>query len=179
MSFYGTGIYSYGSTYWDGTETDRTIVMGALPAGSGTISAVNLYMYQVSTRAQLGTVNVQSLSRTNWVDTQATWNSYKTGSAWTTKGGDFSATIIHHLAISADNKWQVFILMGAGADNPLTLTWGDTVSVILKLAESGGGVQGNAWLLKDYTTESLRPYFLITYSATAPASVRQQIIITE
>lgn len=35
------------------------------------------------------TVWAYKLTRTDWVELEATWNSYKTGSAWTTPGGDY------------------------------------------------------------------------------------------
>lgn len=61
-----------------------------LPAGATLISAtLQLYYFYCDAPSAGKTVWAYKLTRTNWVETEATWNSYKTGSSWTTKGGDY------------------------------------------------------------------------------------------
>ncbi|GAF77714.1 unnamed protein product [marine sediment metagenome] len=45
--------------------------------------------YAVPSAAEGETLQVYKLSRTDWVEDEATWNSYKSGSAWTSAGGDY------------------------------------------------------------------------------------------
>ena len=48
------------------------------------------YSAYVSGNPSGRTIQVYKLTRSNWVELQSTWNSYKTGSSWTTAGGDYT-----------------------------------------------------------------------------------------
>jgi len=62
-----------------------------LPADQTLLSAtLELYYYAYIADDPVGkAVLAYKLTRTDWVEAQATWNIYKTGSNWTTPGGDY------------------------------------------------------------------------------------------
>lgn len=62
-----------------------------LPAGATLISAsLELYYYLYADNDPVGlTVWAYKLTRTDWVELQATWNNYKTATPWTSAGGDY------------------------------------------------------------------------------------------
>ena len=51
------------------------------------------YLFDNAARDPSGVeISVCKLTRTNWVDTEATWNQYKSGSGWSSAGGDYVTT---------------------------------------------------------------------------------------
>lgn len=145
----------------------RTIYKFTLPAVSlGTITKVE---FQVRTSFIYGssTVEAHSLSRSDWTQAAACWTNYKASTAWTTAGGDFSATIIHSLTVDTDATDYAFILMGAGSTNPLTLNWGDTVDILF-ITSVESGTLGAAWKNQ---SQSPAPFVRITYTPTATSKM--------
>lgn len=64
--------------------------ISSLPVGAELISAtLELYFYTSSGAVTGKTVWAYKLNLTDWVEAQATWNIYKTGSNWTAAGGDY------------------------------------------------------------------------------------------
>lgn len=64
-----------------------------LPVGA-TLESALLYLYYFQYYTDRNdpvgrTVWAYKLTRTDWVEDEATWNSYKTGNAWTNPGGDY------------------------------------------------------------------------------------------
>src|SRR5574343_902892 len=57
--------------------------------GSATLS---LYCYFLSANSAGHTIYIYKMSQSTWVELEATWNIYKTGSDWTTAGGDYVTT---------------------------------------------------------------------------------------
>jgi len=88
----GAGDYL---TLWDNSSAIwRAILEFALsdiPAGATISSAtLRLYYWFYSNNDPVNkAVWAYKLTRTNWVELEATWNAYKTGSNWTTAGGDY------------------------------------------------------------------------------------------
>ena len=79
--------------YNDGEQvkTSRPILkfdFSALPANATiTAATLNLYFYAYTNYNAAGrTYWAYELTQTEWVEAEATWNSYKTGSNWTTAG---------------------------------------------------------------------------------------------
>ncbi|GAI53047.1 unnamed protein product, partial [marine sediment metagenome] len=78
------------------TSGQRSILefdISDLPAG-GVISTAKLKLYYHWYYAPLGDpvgrhIWAYKLTRTDWVESEFTWNIYKTGSNWTITGGDF------------------------------------------------------------------------------------------
>src|SRR5512139_4080622 len=61
-----------------------------------TINAVYLKVYIQSVTSAPNpsacTFSLNALTRHDWVEAEATWNVYATGSSWTTAGGDYTDT---------------------------------------------------------------------------------------
>lgn len=165
----------------DNSDIRRSIINFTLPSGSGSISDVNLYLYGFSGSLLGGPwdVNVHNLTQTSWTEAGNSWNNYSAGNAWTTPGGDFSATIIDTL-VGVGNRaaWANFGIMGGAALNPLTLDWTDELNLLLKVGSETGRV-GNLleenYYSKEYAVNTaLRPYLEITYSAGGAAQVARR-----
>jgi len=150
----------------------RILIRFTLPAGSGTISQISLFMYCYdNSGGAAGTVNVHQLTQaSNFVESEFTWNIWKTGSSWATPGGDFNATIVHHVTNGAIG-WHEWILRGAGADNSInTLTWEDTgTDCDFLLKQINENLQYWAYRVKE-NAEAEKPYLEITYSVAVPRS---------
>jgi len=62
-------------------------------AGSANILSAKLYLYYYgyygSNNPNGVNVQVYKMTRNDWNETQSSWNNYKTGSSWTTPGGDY------------------------------------------------------------------------------------------
>ncbi len=139
----------------------RSIMEWTLPAGTGTITEIALYCY-VSGNFGTSVVDLHELT-TDFVENQATWNIRKSGTNWTTAGGDYNATVIDETAATAG--WQVWYILGGTSNNPLTsLTWGNTVRLLLKQKTESSSSKYNTYYSRDYTTDTTkRPYIKITY----------------
>jgi hypothetical protein len=62
---------------------------------NGEVFKLKLYPYYYQNISLVpGTIiRVYKLTRSDWVETEVTWNIYKTGSPWTTAGGDYVAEV--------------------------------------------------------------------------------------
>lgn len=87
-----------------GDGTAHRILQITTPNITGTIAQAKLYFYRSTTEGQSMTLGVYPLTRTDEVYSQATWNNYKTGSAWTTAGGD-KGTLIATTTAPASVGW--------------------------------------------------------------------------
>ncbi len=67
-------------------------LLGDLPNQATVDLAVLRLRYSNDGDGAAGTVNYVTTFFENWVENEVTWNSYKTGSAWTAAGGDFDET---------------------------------------------------------------------------------------
>lgn len=156
----------------------ESIISFTLPAVSGTISAVKLYIYKInnaghSTSDTTLTYNVYEVLRTDWVEAQVTYNIYKTSNNWTTAGclgdgTDYSSTVIDADPVTNTYpEWHNWVLMGTGADNPLTLTWSDRVDLKIDIsaqpASTNTGFRGAS---KEHATTNIRPYLEVTYTTS-------------
>lgn len=105
------------------------ITLPADPGGTITDVALNLTTNYVSGSM---TLNIHELTQTAWVETEVSWANYASGSAWTSAGGDYNATVIDSVLANVNSTEYTVYLMGSSATNPLTLNWGDTVHIIGK-----------------------------------------------
>ena len=163
-----TTNYGTGTARWIGLEGGngiRFLSQWTLPIVSGTISKITLNLYESTNVYGTVVADLHELIRSDWVEDEFTWNIYKTGSNWTTAGGDYSATIVDTTNM-ATIAWQQWVLLGTGSTNPITATWGDTIDLIIKdHDESGSDIYELVWT-KEH--DGLNPYIEITYeSATA------------
>lgn len=76
--------------YIDAWVSPDALVMLALripiPAGSGTVSNAKLRLYMTEKGGTKTALRVFEILRSDWSESQSTYNDYKTGSAWTTGG---------------------------------------------------------------------------------------------
>jgi len=138
----------------------------ALPDGA-VISAATLNLYDRYGNAVGRTYWAYELTRPDWVELEATWNSYKSGSPWTTPGGDYIT----------DN--------GASQIVPSTPNWMNwDVLALLQHFQSAHGKVAN-FLVRDetedysyfvtyfwpreWTDPTLCPKLAITYTSTPPS----------
>lgn len=104
----GASIYLYASSTLN--DLNRSVLkfdFSALPSGA-TISAATLSLYRAggATGAVGRTYCLYELTQTGWVELEVTWNSYKTGSAWTTPGGDYTTTDGASLTVPSAPNWM-------------------------------------------------------------------------
>jgi hypothetical protein len=71
-----------------------------------TAATLELYYYGTSGGDPVGrTYGAYRLTQTAWVEIEATWNSYRLGSAWAVGGGDYTATYEATQTIPAGYGW--------------------------------------------------------------------------
>lgn len=119
------------------TSTNRGLIKFTLPTLSGVITELKLKVYGNLTEAGSRNINLYLCSRSDAEPSEATWNIYKTGSNWTTPGGDFEAAEIDSLTITETPAWHTFHLIGPEATNPITPEWGNTYTFVLRRTSSG------------------------------------------
>jgi hypothetical protein len=153
----------------------RGLVQFTLPSdpGSATITAVNLRLAGIAS-AGTTTINCHRLTRT-FVENQVTWNQYSSGNNWTNAGGDYNSSVISSRSSSSSGSDENFPIMGAGATNPITLAWGDSVGFLLK-AETESGNNYSNYSSKEDTTAAKRPYLEITYTTGATAESKMLLV---
>jgi len=161
-------------------DSYRAVMDWTLSSGSGTITAVKLYLYS-NALFGAGTLNLYELTTAFPSETAVTWNCAQDDNLdgtcdidWTTDGGDFdSGTVVDSIACVALNNWGYFDL-GPGATNPIPgLTWGSNKDLIIKVdSETGSSDIGNNFGPKEGASNN--PYIEITYT---PPSVGRRTII--
>lgn len=152
--------------YGKSGDNARFLIKFTLSSGSGTVTAVKLFLYEVVSNgwATATTIETHSVTQTGWTEAGSTWNKYDGTNNWSTAGGDYSATVISSITNNTTPaQWDNWPLMGAGATNPLTLTWGDSVNLLLKVnPESTAGYTGGQFNARE--AASNKPYIEITYT---------------
>jgi hypothetical protein len=125
----------------------RSYLEFSLPKIEGRIEYIKLFLYRYGSRDAIlpaynnfmtgHTINIYPL-RGSFKESQATWNVRNTSLNWTIPGGDYDPTIIDHVDFRGDiNGWYSWTLIGTTADNPLDITWGDKVGLLLRSAWAG------------------------------------------
>lgn len=138
-----------------------------MPAGSGTISAVDLKMYKSSREEYSQLLGVYKVLYTDADYSMITWSQYKTATAWQTGGayGASDTSLVTAFNFNAPTGWNTFNLT-TGADNPMTINWGDIVKLVLRpQAFSGTSHYEDVW---NGSTGTNPPYVLITYASAPP-----------
>jgi hypothetical protein len=134
-----------------------------VPAGA-TITLGTLSLHCVGTTAAR-TMTVYRLLRTDWVETESTWNIYKTGSNWTTAGArsdgnDFSSTNSASAATVALDSW-INVTVTAQVQTAL-----DSVAGVAHflLADVDAGTGNNQYASRESPTAADRPKLYIEYT---------------
>ncbi len=160
---------------------DREIVIGRLilefdisdiPSGATfTQGDLLLYYYGYGGSDPSGkTTWAYKLSRTDWVESESTWNIYKTGSNWTTAGGDYvtsspSGGSANMPASYGWVTWDIQSIVEDAYDNS------NDVEVLVKYASENASVANRSQSKiypKEYTTDtSKRPKLTVTYTVSS------------
>jgi len=156
---YGTGTYveiNPGNSASDLVQ--RSIFTFDLPAdpGSNTIDDIRFYLYQTRNDGTAA-FETRALTRT-WTETQATWNVYTTGNAWSSPGGDFGSAL-------STSSWSTANGRKSMPLNDMSLNWGSTANFMIKAQTEGTGSKYMQYDSSEASTASQRPYFEITYHA--------------
>lgn len=116
--------------------------------------------------------HVCRLTRSDWAETQATWNIYKTSNNWTAAGGDFTTTA--QVAWNMPTATGSFDITGLAA---LVQDAIDSRSRVLHLllkadTESGGTDSTLNVASKDNATPAYRPVLVITFATPADLTLQ-------
>lgn len=171
-SNYGSEIYFYVSSQVIGGSgvNYRTILefIIDIPA-SAVVTSATLYLYNHYRSNSAGrTYDVYRLTRTDWVESQATWNIYKTSSNWISAGGDYTSKDGQAI-VPGSNGWMSWDVTDsvqyaqANSQNVELLVRDETESEDATSRTSG-------FCSNEYADDtSLRPKLIINYSpATSP-----------
>lgn len=127
-----------------------------------------LYYYGWNGNDPVGrTVWAYKLTRTDWVELESTWNSYKSGSSWTTNGGDYvtSNPSGDDIAMPAGYgwiTWNINSIVQDAYDNT------NDVEILVKYDnESQANRAQSLFYSRNYTDDtSLRPKLTVTYTVS-------------
>lgn len=142
-------------------------VMPEAPYVGAVITKIELFLYAAERAGAAFNCLAYALRRSDWVQSQATWNIYKTANNWGTAGAkntstDIINTIIDQAATPAAGNYYSLVLQGTGADNPLSLNWGDQFDGLL-----AGDVVTAGRYCGHNDGGAHPPYIVITYELVA------------
>ena len=141
-----------------------------LPAGV-TISSAKLSLYFYVANATSGLqVDVFKQTRDDWVETEVTWNSYKTGSAWTTEGGDYvtSSPAGADTVFPVSYDWMDWEIKDIAIDAVANV--GSIVNLLVKYNDETGADGYGGFYTRKYANTALRPKLVINYSVATTTS---------
>lgn len=120
----------------------------------------------------------------DWVENEVTWNSYKTGSAWTTAGGDFDLTdrALFNFATSPPSESDISIDVKALVERAVA-AGRDELNVIVKRQVESFGTASQIFLTREVAEEADRPLLTVAFTLTPTfhdreAEVRMLIPVT-
>lgn len=137
--------------------------LSALPANA-VVSAAALYLRRyMESGSSSQSYTPYALSRHDWVEGDATWNAFKSGSAWSSAGGDYGEPSCDPVAAPpVDTYFNVLdIVIAAQAA-------GTTVDVLIRDTTELGGESASRyvlWYSRNWGTENQRPLLTIEYTA--------------
>jgi len=143
----------------------------SVPAGATiTLATLSLYAFAVASGR---TITVNSLRRSDWVETEATWNVYKTGSNWGVAGAksDLTDYMTSYAATSASlsavgwQNWDVKDQIQYARDNKAGI-------IHLLIWDAGSSeLKYQQYYSREYTNNtSLCPKLYIEY--TVPSAIK-------
>lgn len=150
----------------------------ALPVNAVISSAIlSMYYHQYSPDDPVGrTYKMCRCTRTDWVELEATWNNYKSGSAWTSPGGDYTETDAAEAVVPASLGWIDWNITALA--QWFQANAGKIADLILKDRDAGTAGKGyqSYFYTNDYPDDtSQRPKLVITY--TIPGFAHSQTMI--
>jgi len=106
------------------------------------------------------------MNQTGWVETGATWNNYKTGSAWAVAGGD-PGNVGSSVVVPASYGWMSWDVLSMVQYFQSHGKIG--YFIIFDSVETGTADKGAVFWSNNYTTDtSLCPKLVITYTVPPP-----------
>ena len=165
---YGTLTYMYLTAY---ASYDRrafvAFLLSSLPAGA-TITSATLSLYYFGFDAGNPTgrqADVFKITRNDWVEIEQNWEEYKTGSDWTTEGGDYvtsspaGANTTFPASAGAWMDWDIKAIVEDAVTNSLN------VNLIVKMNVEGGTDYEPKFYSREYSDNTaLRPKLVIEYT---------------
>ena len=148
--------------------------LSGVPEGAEVTSAtLSLYRYGWGDSGEGRTLWAYKLTRTDWVEAEATWNIYKTGSDWTTPGGDYvtSDPAGGSFVIGADAaEWMNFDVKAIVED---AIDNESNAEFLVRYAVENRADHAMLYVYsKEYADDtSLRPKLVIEYTTTALPTV--------
>lgn len=147
-----------------------------VPTGA-TITLATLSVYASSSPSGR-TITAYRLLRTDWVETQATWNIYKTGNNWTTAGAlsdgnDFTSTNSATASSLGSAGWLNFTVT-AQVQTALDSVSGVAHFLLADIGASASGKDQTCDSREYVANTSLRPKLYIEYTepASGPANLK-------
>jgi len=138
-----------------------------LPGEETLISAtLQLYYDNFAVSDPVGkTIWAYKLTRTNWVELESTWNIYKTGSNWTTPGGDYvtSNPSGGSIVIPASPGWVSFDVLAIVQDAYDSLVAAEFLIRYETELVADNGQSIAYFRSKEHATEATRPKLVIKY----------------
>lgn len=159
-------LYNYSAgAYRDILEFD----ISALPeVDSIDVATMSLYYYAYAYTNPVGlTVWAYKMTRTDWVELEATWNIYKTGSNWTTAGGDYvtSSPAGGSTTIPAGYGWMAWNVLAIVQD---AYTNTNPVEILTRWANEAVSYAARStatFYSRDYVTDTTKcPKLYIEYT---------------
>lgn len=109
---------------------------------------------------------------TGWGETTSTWNKYDGSNTWTAAGAasDFESAVVDSCIATHDNDGSFisWVVLGTGATNPITITWDDTLNLLLKDITAVGSDQLD--LYKDEEAAGNIGKIVVTYSVVVSSN---------
>lgn len=147
--------------------TNHTLIQFTLPSSNlGTINGIRLYLY--NNGGSGGSDLNAYANNSTFTESTVTWNTAPT----------YSTTIIDSIdASSTSAGWRYWQLQGTGATNPLSKTWGDTISLRLRFGTQSGATKSYHFKTKE--SSSNQPYLEIDYTPSfSPAPMMHMMQVT-
>ena len=149
------------------------------PLSSRTLSAAKMIVVPTVTDAQVTAIISRCTRPADWVESEVTWNSYKSGSSWTDQGGDFddtgppaSVNFTTHFPQNTDHEITGLL---AFADDALDNRSG-IVSLILRLDEEDpdpANTEGEVIKTRERAPVLFQPRFVVEHDG-APILNRER-----
>ena len=148
--------------------------------GSANITSAKLYLYMGYIYSGNPTglqVNCCKITRNDWTELYSTWNRYKSGTNWTTAGGDYVTTnpaMGTYTPINNDLgwwEWNIKDIVVDSIDNVNSI-----VNLLIRFNTENTGMCRLYLASKEYPTTALRPKLVIVYTETDIKSVNGLVI---
>ena len=153
-------------THGKATQLDRSLIsfdISSVPSAAK-IKSAHLNIILTGTTVGDFTILVRRLTR-NFVNGQATWNSYQTGSAWTNPGGDLSTKnelSFYVPVVGGGNPSTPITVLGLGPMiNDARSAGFNKLNLVLMDSDEANGNKDTDFFSADHATASNRPKLTI------------------